>query len=373
MIVAKKCSAKMRAICFHRGIYFPVIFICFMALLPQCAWADGISDAEDLYGKCLGDKRKTLAQCRNLYLDALDKQVKEISGQFIRRHKDFLDPDDTLVKYVLEDIAKEQKKWREYKSITCKHLLEKFVFGTHGPDILFTECRALVLKQRIQLLRHIFCAGDDFESCAKEWKIEQSSIPSKEEEFDAGLEKYTQGDWDGAFKTFQSLAEQGYAAAQYNLGTLYFQGHGVQKDETKALEWSTKAAQQGYATAQYNLGMLYSRGIGVQKDEAKALEWYTKAAQQGLAAAQNSLGWLYCNGRGVPQDTAKAFEWFNKAAQQGYAQAQYNLFLMYYKGQGVKQDKAQAEAWLRKAAAQGDPQAQKKWGELFGDAKEGAQ
>lgn len=47
----------------------------------------------------------------------------------------------------------------------------------------------------------------------------------------------------------------------------------------KAVEWYTKAAEQGHAAAQYNLGNCYYDGEGVEKDLQKAIEWYTKAAE----------------------------------------------------------------------------------------------
>jgi len=48
-------------------------------------------------------------------------------------------------------------------------------------------------------------------------------------------------------------------------------------------------AQQGHAGSQYNLGDCYERGIGTEKDFAKAVEWYRKAAEQGYEDAKESL------------------------------------------------------------------------------------
>ena len=55
-------------------------------------------------------------------------------------------------------------------------------------------------------------------------------------------------------ETFQA-AEQGFAAAQYNLGLMYANGQGVHQDDAQAVRWYRKAAEQGYAKAQYNLGL----------------------------------------------------------------------------------------------------------------------
>jgi TPR repeat protein len=51
-------------------------------------------------------------------------------------------------------------------------------------------------------------------------------------------------------------AEQGHAAAQYNLGVFYYNGQGVAKDQTTAVQWITNAAEQGHADAQAALKQL---------------------------------------------------------------------------------------------------------------------
>ncbi|NLK41150.1 MAG: sel1 repeat family protein, partial [Planctomycetes bacterium] len=90
-----------------------------------------------------------------------------------------------------------------------------------------------------------------------------------------------------------------------------------------------KKAEQGHAAAQYNLGVMYANGQGVPQDYKEAVKWFRKAAEQGDADAQFNLGLMYANGRGVPQDDKEAVKWFRKAAEQGDADAQFNLGLMY--------------------------------------------
>ena len=63
----------------------------------------------------------------------------------------------------------------------------------------------------------------------------------------------------------------------------------MEKDDVKAAEWFRKAADQGYYWGQYNLGSFYASGRGVEKDDVKAVEWYQKAARQGHKEAQNAL------------------------------------------------------------------------------------
>ena len=124
------------------------------------------------------------------------------------------------------------------------------------------------------------------------------------------------------FPLIQSLAEQGMAIAQNNLGSMHLNGWGVAKDASLAAKWYRKAADQGLAIAQYNLGALYA---DVLQDDAKAVQWYRKAADQEYADAQNNLGWMYQYGRGVPQDHKEARKWYRLAAKQGHALAKGNL------------------------------------------------
>jgi len=287
-----------------------------LLVISQVALADGIADAEALYATCLKSKNHdaaAISECKDLYLKALDKEAKELYERFIVRHQDFFSP-NKYIERMFEDINKGQEKWLEYQDIECNHLLKNFVFGTDGPNIFHTKCKALVLKQRIQLLRHIFCAGDMFQPCKKQWKVEESGIPFNQqmiesmqmnllelfrrESVDKGLELYQKGDWDGAFKAFQPLAEQGDAVAQHNLGAMYFHGQGVQKDERKAFEWIHKAAQQGDADAQGALFGMYYEGAGVKQDRAKAEAWLRKAAAQGLPSAIKTLQELLGDGKG---------------------------------------------------------------------------
>jgi TPR repeat protein len=79
------------------------------------------------------------------------------------------------------------------------------------------------------------------------------------------------GDYAAALQLWRPLANQGNAAAQYNLGLMYADGHGVAQDDAAAMSWFRKTADQGYADAQYNLGLMYADGQGVAQDDAAAM------------------------------------------------------------------------------------------------------
>ena len=74
-------------------------------------------------------------------------------------------------------------------------------------------------------------------------------------------------------------------------------------------------AQAGQAAAQYQLGSDYYHGKGVAKNQARALFWYRHAARQGNGAAMDKIGNAYLNGVGVTKDYAKARQWFMRGAR----------------------------------------------------------
>lgn len=85
-------------------------------------------------------------------------------------------------------------------------------------------------------------------------------------------------------------AEQGDAATQYKLGTIYYQGESVPKSYTEALKWYKKAAEQGYGDAQFSLGLMYDKGhIGVPKNNIKAYIWYSFASEHGIEEAKSNF------------------------------------------------------------------------------------
>ncbi|HFC7428692.1 sel1 repeat family protein [Neisseria meningitidis] len=91
----------------------------------------------------------------------------------------------------------------------------------------------------------------------------------------------------------------------------------VWADDVSDFRENLQAAEQGNAAAQNNLGAMYYKGQGVRRDDAEAVRWYRQAAEQGLAQAQNNLGVMYAERRGVRQDRALAQEWLGKACQNG--------------------------------------------------------
>ena len=68
--------------------------------------------------------------------------------------------------------------------------------------------------------------------------------------YNHGLEAYRRGDHFTAFRAWSTLAKQGHAESQYNIGRMYADGIGTPGDRAEAIYWLRKAAQQGHSDAQ---------------------------------------------------------------------------------------------------------------------------
>ena len=207
-------------------------------------------------------------------------------------------------------------------------------------------------------------------------------------DFEDGLFASRKGDYVTAFREFRSLAENGHANAQLQLGMMYEMGLGVKKDYSKAEKWYQKAAIQGDREAQkklfeirkkvlsntypppvpdnyqgstidpqaqYDLGVMYFNGIGVNNDPNTAYRWFHKAANQGHAQAQNNLAVMLSKGFGVRQNNSEAYIWFLKAAEQCLADSQFNLGILLSsgKGKGMPQHFLLAYMWFEIAGRNG--------------------
>jgi uncharacterized protein len=180
----------------------------------------------------------------------------------------------------------------------------------------------------------------------------------------AGMQAFKNKDYGTAFREWKAAAEAGQAEAEFDLGVLYAQGKGVQRDLTLAERWYRKSAEQGNAEAEFALGQMYSRGWGMPRDEADALRWFQMANNPDSDGP--STDWYLIDGYGMQQDQKQAAYWYELAAQKGHAEAQFNLGRLYAEGKGgIPHDEEQAVRWVRAAASQGYPPAQARLGSRY--------
>jgi hypothetical protein len=81
-------------------------------------------------------------------------------------------------------------------------------------------------------------------------------------------------------------------------------------------EGSSREADQGDAAAQYQMGVRIAGSPESAPDYARAAGWFRRAADQGHAGAQAALAFLYHRGQGVPPSDIEAIKWLNLASAQ---------------------------------------------------------
>jgi TPR repeat protein len=145
-------------------------------------------------------------------------------------------------------------------------------------------------------------------------------------------------------------AEQGFSKAQFNLGVMYYDGHGVVQDYKEAVKWLTKSAEQGDFDAQSNLGVLYEKGQGVPQDYKEAVKWYRKSSEQGNSSAQYNLGQMYLRGTGVLQDYVMTHMFWDIAAVSGHKNAIKNRGIVeeMMTSSQIAEAQRMAREWMRK-------------------------
>lgn len=147
------------------------------------------------------------------------------------------------------------------------------------------------------------------------------SCAQKAASFEDGLSEAKNGRYSNALKIWTELANQDNVLAQTNLGILYENGWGVEKDYQQAYLWYKKAAAKGEMNAQHNLASLYQQGHGVEKDLNKAASWYEKAAEQDNGESQLLLGLMYIE----IGEYVSATYWYQRAVNNQVEGAQKNL------------------------------------------------
>ena len=94
---------------------------------------------------------------------------------------------------------------------------------------------------------------------------------------------YDRADYKSALRVWMEQANLGDPAAMINVGEIYERGIGGQPNFEAAIIWyqkvidDKKIAEKDKSRALFNLGTLYEQGQGVEKDQLKALNLYRRA------------------------------------------------------------------------------------------------
>ena len=107
-----------------------------------------------------------------------------------------------------------------------------------------------------------------------------------------GAIHYQEGDYDKAFEYFKEAAELGDSRAHYQLGFMYGDGEGVEKDVEKGIHHWEKAAIGGHPVARHNLAYHEEKNGNTER----AVKHLIIAANLGLEESMKELWKIYSAG-----------------------------------------------------------------------------
>ena len=164
-----------------------------------------------------------------------------------------------------------------------------------------------------------------------------------------GLIYYDKKDIDKSIHYFSLASEQNFSQAQNMLGIIYLR---EKKDEKKSFEYFLRAADNNHPESQYYAAEMYAKGKSTNRDMSKAIHYYTLAAEQKNIDAMYELGKIYKDGRYITGNINKAIEYLTLAANQGSLESQNLLGLIYMERRYNAYDIDKAIYYLKIAADQ---------------------
>lgn len=216
-----------------------------------------------------------------------------------------------------------------------RELIEQAGIAISGEQAEALKMRRFAEENVAEFTRSLQLAQED--STSSSW-----SVPAIKHAL--AMNYYQMGEMNKAFEYMIQAAcegadEEGVAQAQYALGVMYSNGHGVEQDYESAVSWYEKAVLQGHVEAMNNLANCYNNGQGVEENLPEAFKWWLKAAQRRYEPCYSLVAGIYYEGMyGVKKNYKEAAFWYEKAAETGDQEGVYNLSCMYYAGQGVRRN-----------------------------------
>ncbi|ORX86970.1 HCP-like protein [Anaeromyces robustus] len=177
------------------------------------------------------------------------------------------------------------------------------------------------------------------------------------------------GDYQKAFKYFESAANLGNTSAQMKLAAFYELGKKesqsiiVDQDLKKAIYWHTKAAEADNPEACYIVGTAYQQGTHfLEKSYSTALKWLERCLEStpDLAEVANNIYVATCfqiglmkleGGYGIEEDSEGAIKYWKMSAYYKHSQSLYNLGVLYLNKIGKDHNIVKAIRLIQEAIA----------------------
>ena len=212
-----------------------------------------------------------------------------------------------LVKYC--NVTCQRAHRPKHKEDCKRHAAESQLFKTPPPR---EECPLCCLPLLLDAIHNNFklcCSKIICIGCAYATQREKHICPfCRSNEYEAYDER--------SIAYLMKHVEAGDAMAMQFLGSLYYDGDGVEQDEEKALELWHKSAKLGCAKSHFNLGIHYVKRSksGIDDENSRVKHHWELAAIGGDVVARHNLGIQ----EEVVWDMARAMKHYMIAARFGY-------------------------------------------------------
>lgn len=161
---------------------------------------------------------------------------------------------------------------------------------------------------------------------------------------DNSVYRFTEMDFECLLEAYKA----GESDAAYFLGQAYEKGaKGAPVNYLEALKYYNKSALQGDARAFLQLGNMYRDGTGVEKNILAAVQNWEIARKAGIVQASQNLGYSYLTGEGNMKNVALAIKYLQEAARENLQLSCYLLAKTYFMGKDVPQDMEKGAYYLK--------------------------
>ena len=175
----------------------------------------------------------------------------------------------------------------------------------------------------------------------------------------------------------EDAAAAGQPMALYQLGLMYENGEGVEKDPVKAFGYFSQIANEHADTAPrgieadivaqsfVKIGEYYAEGLpeaGIPKDAQRSTRLILHAASYfGDPDAQYRVGLSFLEDENADANALQSARWLSLSARKGYAPAQAQLGKLLFNGEGIEANPVEGLMWLTIASRRASGTSDESW------------
>lgn len=145
---------------------------------------------------------------------------------------------------------------------------------------------------------------------------------------------------------YKKMSENNDPVCQYRYADLLLKTGYKNTDIKLAFEYYLKSAEGGYPNAQHQIGLMYKDGTGIERNINYSIMWLERAAISGSVLSKVMLADIFLDGIHIQNDNCKAFKWYLEAAKSGNPKSQYQIATMYRDGIGTDVNAIEAAKWF---------------------------